>query len=159
MGLPCSEKRLLPSGINPLPCVARIAVHRLVLRDRHALHCRHACGLDFDQHFAGSRTVELYRFHRQRRACLMRDRSTNIHRLPRLDACRAIGNESTSAASAFKPCQLRSRLSSRSSADANGARRRRTARLGGANFKRAPIPRRGVFRHPSTRPKTTRIAC
>ena len=28
-----SEKRLVPSGIRPLPCVARIAVHRLVLRD------------------------------------------------------------------------------------------------------------------------------
>ena len=34
-----SEKRLVPSGITPLPCVARIAVQRLVLRDRHDLHC------------------------------------------------------------------------------------------------------------------------
>ncbi len=32
----------LPSGINPRPCVARIAVHRLVLPDRHDLHCRHS---------------------------------------------------------------------------------------------------------------------
>ena len=36
------EKRLVPSGITPLPCVARIAVHRLVLRDRQDLHCRHS---------------------------------------------------------------------------------------------------------------------
>ena len=36
---PSSEKRLVPSGITPLPCVARIAVHRFVLRDRHDLHC------------------------------------------------------------------------------------------------------------------------
>src|SRR5690606_26582151 len=28
--------------MTPLPCVARIAVHRLVLRDRHDLHCRHS---------------------------------------------------------------------------------------------------------------------
>src|SRR4030095_17122794 len=42
MGAPPSENRLVPSGITPLPCVARIAVHRLVLRDRHDLHCRHS---------------------------------------------------------------------------------------------------------------------
>ena len=32
----------MPSGIRPLPCVARIAWHRLVLRDRQNLHCRHS---------------------------------------------------------------------------------------------------------------------
>src|SRR5579862_5540587 len=42
MGLPFFEKRLVPSGIRPFPCVARIAVQRLVLRDRHDLHCRHS---------------------------------------------------------------------------------------------------------------------
>src|SRR5437762_3127094 len=42
MGLPSSEKRLLPSGIKPLPWVARICWHRLVLRDRQNLHCRHS---------------------------------------------------------------------------------------------------------------------
>jgi hypothetical protein len=41
-GLPPMEKRLVESGISPLPCVARIAVHRLVLRDRQLLHCRHS---------------------------------------------------------------------------------------------------------------------
>ena len=35
-------KRLVESGISPLPCVPRIAVHRLVLRDRQLLHCRHS---------------------------------------------------------------------------------------------------------------------
>ena len=40
--LPPMEKRLVPSGITPLPCVARIAVHRLVLRDRQDLHWRHS---------------------------------------------------------------------------------------------------------------------
>jgi hypothetical protein len=39
----------------------------------------------------------------------MRNRSTNIHRFPRADAFCAVGSESTSAASAFKPRQLRSR--------------------------------------------------
>ena len=34
--------REVPSGISPLPCVARIAVHRLVLRLRHDLHWRHS---------------------------------------------------------------------------------------------------------------------
>ena len=29
----------MPSGIRPWPCVARIAVHRLVLRDRQDGHC------------------------------------------------------------------------------------------------------------------------
>jgi hypothetical protein len=36
------RKRLVPSGITPLPWVARMAVQRLVLRDRHDLHCRHS---------------------------------------------------------------------------------------------------------------------
>ena len=36
------EKRLVPSGIRPLPWVARMAVHRLVLREVHDLHCRHS---------------------------------------------------------------------------------------------------------------------
>src|SRR5580698_9840289 len=42
MGLPLNEKRLAPSGIRPLPCVARIAVHRLVLREVQLLHSRHS---------------------------------------------------------------------------------------------------------------------
>src|SRR3954462_5291727 len=42
MGVRPIEKRLVPSGITPLPWVARIAVHRLVLRERHDLHCRHS---------------------------------------------------------------------------------------------------------------------
>ena len=32
----------VPSGMTPLPCVARIAVHRLERRDRQVLHCRHS---------------------------------------------------------------------------------------------------------------------
>ena len=32
----------MPSGINPLPCVARIATHRLDLRLRQYSHCRHS---------------------------------------------------------------------------------------------------------------------
>src|SRR5882724_6197092 len=36
------EKRLVPSGMRPLPWVARMAVHRFVLRDRQDLHCRHS---------------------------------------------------------------------------------------------------------------------
>jgi len=39
---PFSEKRLVPSGINPLPWVARIAWHRLVLPDRQNLHVPHS---------------------------------------------------------------------------------------------------------------------
>ena len=35
-------KRVLPSGIRPLPCVARTAEHRLVLPDRQNLHCPHS---------------------------------------------------------------------------------------------------------------------
>jgi hypothetical protein len=35
-------KRLLPSGMTPLPCVARIAVHRFERRERQVLHCRHS---------------------------------------------------------------------------------------------------------------------
>ena len=34
--------REVASGIRPLPWVARIAWHRLVLRDRQNLHCRHS---------------------------------------------------------------------------------------------------------------------
>src|SRR5690606_22588526 len=37
-----SEKRLVPSGMTPLPCVARIAVHRFVFRLRHDLQLRHS---------------------------------------------------------------------------------------------------------------------
>ena len=36
------EKRDDPSGITPLPCVARIAVQRLDRRERQVLHCRHS---------------------------------------------------------------------------------------------------------------------
>ena len=39
---PDGENRLLPSGITPWPCVDRIAVHRLVLRERHEGHWRHS---------------------------------------------------------------------------------------------------------------------
>jgi hypothetical protein len=35
-------KRLVPSGMTPLPWVARIAVHRFVLREVQALHSRHS---------------------------------------------------------------------------------------------------------------------
>jgi hypothetical protein len=35
---PPSKKRLVPSGITPWPCVARIATHRLVLPDRQYSH-------------------------------------------------------------------------------------------------------------------------
>src|SRR5215469_5327233 len=41
MSLPI-EKRLVPSGITPLPWVARMAVQRLVLRDRQDGHWRHS---------------------------------------------------------------------------------------------------------------------
>ena len=37
-----ARNRLEPSGITPFPCVARIATHRLVLRDRQYSHCRHS---------------------------------------------------------------------------------------------------------------------
>jgi hypothetical protein len=37
-----NEKRDVPSGITPLPCVARTAWHRLVLPDRQNLHLRHS---------------------------------------------------------------------------------------------------------------------
>ena len=40
--LPPSEKRDVPSGITPWPWVARIAVQRLVLRDRQEGHSRHS---------------------------------------------------------------------------------------------------------------------
>src|SRR6187402_1968782 len=36
------EKRLVPSGITPCPCVERIAVHKLVLCEVQDLHCRHS---------------------------------------------------------------------------------------------------------------------
>jgi hypothetical protein len=36
------RKRLVPSGITPLPWVARMAVHRFERRDRQVLHCRHS---------------------------------------------------------------------------------------------------------------------
>ena len=36
------ENREVPSGIRPWPCVARIAVQRLVLRDRQDGHSRHS---------------------------------------------------------------------------------------------------------------------
>ena len=36
------EKRLVPSGMRPWPCVARIAVQRLVCGDRQDLHSRHS---------------------------------------------------------------------------------------------------------------------
>ena len=39
---PLMEKRLVPSGIRPLPWVARMAWHRLVLPDRQYLHLRHS---------------------------------------------------------------------------------------------------------------------
>src|SRR5918993_3406940 len=42
MVLPWYEKRLVPSGITPLPWVARIAVQRFVLPERHDLHWRHS---------------------------------------------------------------------------------------------------------------------
>ena len=42
IGLPFFEKRLVPSGIKPLPCVARIAWHRFVLPDLQNLHCLHS---------------------------------------------------------------------------------------------------------------------
>jgi hypothetical protein len=41
-GLPSSEKREVASGIRPRPWVERIDWHRLVLRDRQNLHCRHS---------------------------------------------------------------------------------------------------------------------
>ncbi|MDT4882420.1 hypothetical protein FQZ97_1183660 [compost metagenome] len=42
MGLPSRLKRLVASGIRPLPCVPRISWHRLVLRLRQNLHWRHS---------------------------------------------------------------------------------------------------------------------
>src|SRR3546814_6975094 len=41
-GLAADEKRLLPSGITPLPWVARTATHRLVLPDLQNSHSRHS---------------------------------------------------------------------------------------------------------------------
>ena len=41
-GIAAQRKPAGAVGHHPLPCVARIAVHRLVLRDRHDLHCRHS---------------------------------------------------------------------------------------------------------------------
>ena len=40
--LPFFEKRLVPSGITPLPCVERMATHRFVLPDLQNLHCLHS---------------------------------------------------------------------------------------------------------------------
>jgi hypothetical protein len=40
--LAADRNRLVPSGMTPLPWVARIAVQRLVLRDRHDLQVRHS---------------------------------------------------------------------------------------------------------------------
>ena len=40
--LPLHLKRLVPSGMTPLPCVARTALHRLVLPDLQNLHSRHS---------------------------------------------------------------------------------------------------------------------
>ena len=40
--MPSSAKREVPSGISPCPCVARIAVQRLVFRLRHDGHSRHS---------------------------------------------------------------------------------------------------------------------
>jgi hypothetical protein len=40
--LPSIENRLVPSGITPLPWVARMAVQRLVLREVQDLHSRHS---------------------------------------------------------------------------------------------------------------------
>src|SRR5688500_4924903 len=39
---PFFEKRLVPSGIKPLPCVARIATQRFVLPDLQNLHFLHS---------------------------------------------------------------------------------------------------------------------
>ena len=39
---PARSVRAVPSGISPLPWVPRISWHRLVLRDRQNLHCRHS---------------------------------------------------------------------------------------------------------------------
>ena len=36
------EKREVPSGMTPWPCVVRMAVHRLVLRDRQDGQFRHS---------------------------------------------------------------------------------------------------------------------
>src|SRR5690606_9039865 len=41
-GLPSYEKRVLPSGITPLPWVARTATHRLVLPDLQNSHSPHS---------------------------------------------------------------------------------------------------------------------
>ncbi len=48
MGLPLATcvKRVVPSGISPFPCVARIATHKLVLPDVQNLHFRHSKGRD-----------------------------------------------------------------------------------------------------------------
>src|SRR5689334_1904674 len=40
--LPFFENRLVPSGMSPLPCVARIATHRFVLPDLQNLHFLHS---------------------------------------------------------------------------------------------------------------------
>jgi hypothetical protein len=40
--LPSMEKREVPSGITPWPWVARMAVQRLVLRDRQEGQVRHS---------------------------------------------------------------------------------------------------------------------
>ena len=40
--LPPSENRDVHAGMTPWPCVARMAVQRLVLRERHDGHCRHS---------------------------------------------------------------------------------------------------------------------
>ena len=40
IGVPPEENRLVPSGINPLPWVARMATHKFVLRLRQYSHCR-----------------------------------------------------------------------------------------------------------------------
>src|SRR5690606_2070297 len=42
MGLPWYEKRVVPSGIRPLPWVARTATHRLVLPDLQNRHSPHS---------------------------------------------------------------------------------------------------------------------
>ena len=38
----CRQCKFCLSGIKPLPWVLRISWHRLVLRDRQNLHCRHS---------------------------------------------------------------------------------------------------------------------
>ncbi len=41
-GVAIAAKRDVPSGMTPLPCVDRIAVHRFERCDRQVLHCRHS---------------------------------------------------------------------------------------------------------------------